>query len=111
MVSEVRFRDILCNDSNFKILSDKISLIMGQKINLTLISKELPLPFDVVGLQIKYCDIVGIDEENNVYIIELKRKISAKSLISAEKQVNEYVKTLRSTLSYINMEKFYFILM
>ena len=74
MVSEVRFRDILCNNSNFEILSKKISLIMEKSIKLTLISKELPLPFDVVGLQLKYCDIVGFDEENNIYIIELKRK-------------------------------------
>ena len=105
MVSEVRFRDILCNDLNVKIMSDKISSIMGEKINLTLISKELPLPFDVVGLQLKYCDIVGIDEENNVYIIELKRRINPKSLISAEKQVNEYVETLKNTLNYIKDEK------
>ena len=102
MVSEVRFRDVLCDDSNVKIMSDKISSIMGKKINLTLISKELPLPFDVVGLQLKYCDIVGIDEKNNVYIIELKRKINAKSLISAEKQVNEYVETLQNILDYIS---------
>ena len=98
MVSEVRFRDVLCDDSNVKIMSDKISSIIGKKIDLKLISKELPLPFDVVGLQLKYCDIVGIDEKNNVYIIELKRKINAKSLISAEKQVNEYVETLQNIL-------------
>ena len=102
MVSEVRFRDVLCDDSNVKIMSDKISSIMSKKIELTLISKELPLPFDVVGLQIKYCDIVGIDEKNNVYIIELKRKINAKSLISAEKQVNEYVETLQNILGYLS---------
>ena len=102
MVSEVRFRDVLCDDSNVKIMSDKISSIIGKKTNLTLISKELPLPFDVVGLQLKYCDIVGIDEKNNVYIIELKRKINAKSLISAEKQVNEYVETLQNILGYLS---------
>ena len=102
MVSEVRFRDVLCDDSNFKIMSDKISSIIGKKTNLTLISKELPLPFDVVGLQLKYCDIVGIDEKNNVYIIELKRKINAKSLISAEKQVNEYVEILQNILGYLS---------
>ena len=75
MVSEVRFRDILCNISNFEILSKKISLIMKKSVKLTLLSKELPLPFDVVGLQLKYCDIVGFDEENNIYIIELKRSL------------------------------------
>ena len=53
MVSEVRFRDVLCNDSNFKILSNKISLLIGENVKLTLLSKELPLPFDVVGLQLK----------------------------------------------------------
>ena len=105
MVSEVRFRDVLCDDSNVKIMSDKISSIIGKNINLTLISKELPLPFDVVGLQLKYCDIVGIDEKNNVYIIELKRKINAKSLISAEKQVNEYVETLQNILGYLSNGK------
>ena len=33
MVSEVRFRDILCNNSNFEILSKKISLIMEKMLN------------------------------------------------------------------------------
>ena len=105
MVSEVRFRDVLCNNSNFEILSKKISELMEKNVKLTLLSKELPLPFDVVGLQLKYCDIVGFDRENNIYIIELKRKITTKNLVKTEKQVNEYVDTFKKTIDYINSKK------
>lgn len=101
MVSEVRFRDILCNDFNFEILSKKISLLMKKDIKLTLISKELPLPFDMVGLQLKYCDLVGFDENKNVYIIELKRSVTAKNLDKTEKQVKEYVDIFKNTIKYI----------
>lgn len=104
MVSELRFRDILCNNSNFEILSKKISLFTGKKIKLTLLSKELPLPFDVVGLQLKYCDAVGFDEENNIYI-ELKRKITTKNLVKTEEQVKEYVNTFKETLDHITSQK------
>ena len=107
MVSEVRFRDILCTDTNFAILSKKISQIIDKKIKLKLITKELPLPFDVVGLQLKYCDIVGIDGDKNIYIIELKRKLNKKSLVSAQKQVTEYVETLNKALEYIRSSKSY----
>ncbi|HPU36919.1 MAG TPA: hypothetical protein PK601_02845 [Methanothermobacter sp.] len=75
MVSEVRFRDILSHESNSDLLKGKIEEITGESISKWyLISEELPLPFDVVGLQLKRCDIVGFDEKNNVYIIELKKK-------------------------------------
>lgn len=106
MVSEVRFRDILCNDTNFHILSQKIGQTLGKEdLELTLIAKELPLPFDDVGLQIKYCDIVGFDSDNNIYIIELKNVIRQNKINAVEKQVNEYVETLERTLSFIKSDK------
>lgn len=106
MVSEVRFRDILSHDSNSSILSDSISQIIGKnRLKLTLISKELPIPFDVVGLQLKFCDIVGFDEKNNIYIIELKRKINLKNIKSTVKQVEEYVDTFNKAISYIKSGK------
>ena len=53
----------------------------------------------------KYCDIVGFDEENNIYIIELKRKLTTTNLNKTEKQVNEYVDTFKKTLDYIYSNK------
>lgn len=106
MVSEVRFRDILCNDANLRILSNKIGQIIGKDdLRLTLIAKELPLPFDDVGLQLKFCDIVGFDADNNVYIIELKKAITQNKINSVEKQVTEYVETLERTISFIKSDK------
>ena len=106
MASEVRFRDILSHDSNSSILSNTISKIIGKNgLKLTLISNELPLPFDVIGLQLKFCDIVGFDENNNIYIIELKRKVNSKNIKSTVKQVKEYVDTFNKTISYIKSRK------
>ena len=105
MASEVRFRDILSHASNSSILSDIIGQIIGKnELKLTLISKELPLPFDVVGLQLKFCDIVGFDENNNIYIIELKRKVNSKNVKSTVKQVEEYVDTFNESISHIKSE-------
>lgn len=106
MVSEVRFRDVLSHKSNLKILESIIREIIGKNdIKWTLLSKELPLPFDVVGLQFKYCDIVGLDQDQNIYIIELKREINNKNLTKTEKQVTEYVKLFTETISYIKNGK------
>ncbi|PAV05460.1 hypothetical protein [Methanobacterium bryantii] len=105
MVSEVRFRDILCHDSNLDLLSKEIGRITGKDLKLNLISKELPLPFDVVGLQMKFCDIVGFDEENNVYIIELKRRINERGLKKVENQVQEYIDTFNKALFFIKSGK------
>lgn len=106
MVSEVRFRDILSHSSNLPILSKKIGQIIGKNdLKLTLISKELPLPFDVVGLQLKFCDIVCFDEENNIYIIELKKKINLRGIKSSQKQVVEYQDTFNEAISHIRSGK------
>ena len=102
MVSEVRFRDVLSHESNSSILSDTISQLIGKNnLKLTLVSKELPLPFDVVGLQLKFCDIVAFDGESNIYIIELKHKINSKNIKSTVKQVEEYVDMFKAAISYI----------
>ena len=92
---EVRFRDILAHKSNSDLLRKKIQEITRKNIKWNLISKELPLPFDVVGLQLRHCDIVGFDEENNIYIIELKKKIHNKNIKSTIKQVNDYANYLK----------------
>jgi len=53
----------------------------------------------VVGLQLKRCDIVGFDGKNNVYIIELKKRINSRNLKSTISQVNLYVKLFKETIS------------
>lgn len=110
MVSEVRFRDILAHESNSDLLKKKIEEITDKDLEWNLISKELPLHFDVVGLQLRHCDIVGFDEENNIYIIELKKKINDKNIKSTIKQVNDYVNLFEDIVSYIknNNPLFYY---
>lgn len=106
MVSEVRFRDIISNFSNKELLEKKINTIISKEdLKWTLISKELPLTFDVVGLQFRYCDIVGYDQNKNVYIIELKRNLTTANLKKTEAQVLEYVDLFKDNISYIQNNK------
>lgn len=96
---ETRFRDILTVDSNIKILSELINEKMGENHRFKLISKELPLPRDVIGLQNRYCDIVLVDENHNLYIIELKKYL--RSISSVESQLLEYKDLMEKTLKYV----------
>ncbi len=97
---ETRIRDMLTADPNLKILSEMIMKETGEKHEFRLISKELPLPRDLTGLQNRYCDIVLTDEDLNLYIIELKNSI--KSIKSVESQVMEYKELMKNTLYHVN---------
>ncbi|MGB9837623.1 hypothetical protein [Methanothermobacter sp.] len=97
---ETRLRDILSVDSNLEILSGMINEKIGADHEFRLISKELPLPIDVIGLQNRYCDIVLAEEEQNIYILELKNAI--RSIKSVESQVLEYKDLMKKTLDYVN---------
>lgn len=97
---ETRLRDMLSVDSNLEILSGMINEKIGADHEFRLISKELPLPRDIIGLQNRYCDIVLADEKQNIYILELKKAI--KSIKSVESQVLEYKDLMKKTLDYIN---------
>lgn len=100
---ETRFRDILTVESNLKILSELINKDIGEIHKFRLISKELPLPRDVIGLQNRYCDFVLVDENFSIYIIELKKSIkSIKSLKALENQLLEYKDLMDKTLNYVN---------
>ncbi|MHA2000357.1 MAG: hypothetical protein ACTSU9_19785 [Promethearchaeota archaeon] len=102
MIRETRFRDIISHESNWSLTCEKIGGILGKKgLQLLLVSKELLLPLDIIGLQIRRSDIVAIDENDNVYLVELKTRIPRGKVAGVETQVGEYKTIFERNLEFI----------
>ena len=113
-MKETRFRDILTCESSWEILRKVLKKTFqhyGIDINLKglkVIAKEFPLIRDKVGYQLRYIDVLAINETNDLFIIELKsnynNKTNMKNILS---QVNEYENLIKENLIDIqNHEKF-----
>ncbi|MHA1684713.1 MAG: hypothetical protein ACTSUE_27490 [Promethearchaeota archaeon] len=76
--------------------------LVGKKgLQLLLVSKELLLPLDIIGLQIRRSDIVAIDENDNVYLVEMKTRIPRGKVLGVETQVGEYKTVFERNLEFI----------
>lgn len=101
-LQEVRFRDIITDPSNQEIFNRKIGQIIGKPdLKLLLISNELPLVRDVIGLQIRKSDIVAFDENNNLYLIELKIRINESGKVKVVDQITEYLELLKQIIKFV----------
>jgi len=81
MVHETRFRDMLTIHENWDLVSRKVSRILERDVKLVIIGKEIPIMRDVAGYQVRFPDIVAIDENRNLLVIELKRSIKKGKII------------------------------
>ncbi len=113
---ETKFRDVLACQINWEILTNVITRTFqnsssGGNLNLNglkVISKEFPLIRDKVGYQLRYIDILAINNKRELLIIELKSKYkktaNLKNVIS---QIEEYENLLNeNVVDLVNEENF-----
>ena len=115
-MKEVRFRDILACEENWVILKDVIKrtftghseTIILNLIGFKVIGREFPLVRDKVGYQLRYIDILAVNEDNDFFIIELKKKYQDNSSVtSVIDQINEYEYLLTENIEDIKKSKNY----
>ena len=115
-MKEVRFRDILACEENWLILKEVIKRTYKEhsKINspnlqgFIVIGREFPLIRDKVGYQLRYVDILAVNEDNDFFIIELKKKYQEKTNIkNIFDQINEYENLLAENFEDIKKSEDY----
>lgn len=106
-MKEIRFRDILACENCWNLLKNTLRRTFQEydeykNINLKglkVIAKEFPIVRDKIGYQIRYIDILAINNSNQIFIIELKRRYGEKTkLNSTIEQINDYEKLLKENV-------------
>ena len=115
-MKEVRFRDILACEENWLILKEVINrsfnghseIIPPNLQGFKVLGREFPLVRDKVGYQLRYVDILAVNEDNDFFIIELKKKYQDKTNITnIIDQINEYEYLLTENFEDIKKSKHY----